>query len=277
MIEVSAGIVHDREGRILICQRGEGRNNAHLWEFPGGKLETGESPADCLARELMEELALPITDVQEVASWPHGEILFHFLTAKTAALPTLTEHEAACFVTPREMLQYPFCPADVPMARRLAFSRVRHAFWDFDGTLLDSYPAMVRAFVAAAADLGVSVLPQRVLTLMKENLRYCCDVIGREHGLGTDALIAAFRRREQDELALGLPPIEGVPEVLKALHAHGVIATEGVGMIIGVHGLSPYKQEIYPSIRSQMSVPSSAGFSTPMPPIRRACAYRIFV
>ena len=60
MIEVSAGIVYDREGRILICQRGEGRNNAHLWEFPGGKREAGESAADCLVRELMEELQLPV-------------------------------------------------------------------------------------------------------------------------------------------------------------------------------------------------------------------------
>ena len=39
MLEVSAGIVFDREGRILICKRGEGRKNAHLWEFPGGKRE----------------------------------------------------------------------------------------------------------------------------------------------------------------------------------------------------------------------------------------------
>ena len=46
MIEVSAGVVYDREGRILICQRGEGRNNAHLWEFPGGKREKGESAAE---------------------------------------------------------------------------------------------------------------------------------------------------------------------------------------------------------------------------------------
>ena len=64
MIEVSAGVVYDREGRILICQRGEGRNNAHLWEFPGGKREAGESAADCLVRELMEELQLPVTDVR---------------------------------------------------------------------------------------------------------------------------------------------------------------------------------------------------------------------
>ena len=68
MIEVSAGVVYDREGRILICQRGEGRSNAHLWEFPGGKREAGESAAECLIRELTEELSLPVTEVALTAS-----------------------------------------------------------------------------------------------------------------------------------------------------------------------------------------------------------------
>ena len=222
MIEVSAGIVYDREGRILICQRGAGRSNAHLWEFPGGKLEAGESPEDCLQRELMEELSLPVTDVQGMISYPHGDILFHFLTARTDALPIRTEHEDARFVTARELLAFDFCPADVRAARMLAFAGVRHAFWDFDGTLLDSYPAMVRAFTAAAADYGVAVPPERALRLMKENLRFCCEVIGRENAIPAGALIAAFRRHEQDELAQGLPPVEGIPEVLEALRQRGV-------------------------------------------------------
>ena len=222
MIEVSAGVVFDREGRILICQRGEGRNNAHLWEFPGGKREAGEGAAQCLIRELQEELHLPVTDVQEIAAWPHGDIRFTFLTAKTQGQPILTEHEDARFVTPRELLGYAFCPADIPMARNLAFAGVRHVFWDFDGTLLDSYPAMVRAFVAGAADFGITVTPARTLNLMKENLRHCCEVIGGEHGVDADALVAAFRRHEQGELAKGLPPVAGIPETLKALQAHGI-------------------------------------------------------
>ena len=119
MIEVSAGIVYDREGRILICQRGEGRNNAHLWEFPGGKREAGESAADCLVRELMEELSLPVTDVRGDTQYPHDGIWFHFLTAKTDALPVLTEHEDARFVTPRELLHYDFCPADEEILERI--------------------------------------------------------------------------------------------------------------------------------------------------------------
>jgi len=222
MIEVSAGIVFDREGRILICQRGEGRHNAHLWEFPGGKLEPGESPEECLVRELQEELSLPVT-VRGVRCTGEAQgILFHFIDADTGALPVPTEHEDVKFVRPRELLAYPFCPADTLVAWQLAFARVRHAFWDFDGTLLDSYPAMVRSFVAAAADFGIAVTPARALSLMKENLRYCCDIIGGAHGVSSDALIAAFRRHEQDELKLGLPPIAGIPETLKTLHDAGV-------------------------------------------------------
>ena len=50
MIEVSAGIIRDERGYILIARRGEGRKNAHLWEFPGGKREPGEDAAVCLIR-----------------------------------------------------------------------------------------------------------------------------------------------------------------------------------------------------------------------------------
>ena len=222
MIKVSAGIVFDSEGRILICQRGEGRRNAHLWEFPGGKEEDGESAADCLVRELQEELSLPVSDTAFYAEADWEGIHFTFLTAKTEAAPVPTEHEDVRFVTRRELPQYSFCPADVNTARMLAFDGIRYAFWDFDGTLLDSYPAMVRSFVAAAADYGVAVPADRALSLMKENLRHCCEVIGGENGISADALVAAFRRHEQDELKRGLPPVEGIPETLEVLHRRGV-------------------------------------------------------
>ena len=222
MTEVSAGIMYDRAGRILICQRGEGRSNAHLWEFPGGKREAGETAAQCLVRELQEELSLTVTDVQEAAAYPWGGIRFTFLTARTDALPVRTEHEDARFVTPRELLRFDFSPADVPMARKLAFAGVRHVFWDFDGTLLDSYPAMVRAFIAGAGDYGVAITQERALSLMKVNLRHCCEVVAAENRLSPAELVAAFRRHEQAELVRGLLPVAGVPETLAALAEHGV-------------------------------------------------------
>lgn len=222
MIDVSAGIVYDREGRILICKRGEGRKNAHLWEFPGGKREAGESAAECLSRELTEELSLPVTEAAFHSEAVHDGIHFTFLTARTDASPIPTEHEDVRFIVPRDMLRYTFCPADTLVAWQLAFTGIRHAFWDFDGTLLDSYPAMVRSFTAAAADLGVSVSPDRILALMKENLRHCCEVIGGENRIPAEELIAAFRRHEQDELLHGLPPVDGIPGVLEELHRRGV-------------------------------------------------------
>ena len=222
MIEVSAGIVYDREGRVLICQRGEGRSNAHLWEFPGGKREAGESAADCLIRELMEELSLKVTEVEPFAACSHGEIRFTFLTARTEHLPIRTEHEDARFVLPCQLPGYDFCPADVQAARWIALRGVRHVFWDFDGTLLDSYPAMVRAFTRGAAELGIAVTPERTLTLMKDCLDHCCEVIGAENGISPRALLEAFRRHEETELQRGLPPMPGVPETLSALQRAGV-------------------------------------------------------
>lgn len=222
MIEVSAGIIRDPAGRILLCQRGEGRANAHLWEFPGGKREEGETAQSCLVRELMEELALPVTDVHPRWVSVHGGIRFTFLTARTIAVPTLTEHEDARFVRPCELPRFDLCPADRPAAALTALACVKHAFWDFDGTLLDSYPAMVRAFVAAAADHGVTVAPERTLTLMKNCLRHCCEVIGEENDLSAETLIRSFRRHEEDELQRGLPPMEGVPEALRTMQGLGI-------------------------------------------------------
>ena len=58
MILVSAVALIDRDGRVLIAQRPEGKSMAGLWEFPGGKIESGESPEQALIRELYEELGI---------------------------------------------------------------------------------------------------------------------------------------------------------------------------------------------------------------------------
>ncbi|MGN0778523.1 MAG: HAD-IA family hydrolase [Aristaeellaceae bacterium] len=222
MMRVSAGIVRREDGRILICQRGEGRHNAHLWEFPGGKQEAGEDAAQCLARELREELSLPITDIHARCQREAEGILFTFLTARTAHRPTLTEHEACAFVQPRELLNYAFCPADRDVARQLALSepRVTELFWDFDGTLMDTYPAMAAAMVRAAASLGIALDDSRSMALMKRSLPECADILAREHGLSAQAIL----RRYHEEAVLhpgDVSPMPGIPETLDALHRAG--------------------------------------------------------
>ena len=224
MIEVSAGVIRRQDGAVLICQRGEGRHNAHLWEFPGGKREKGETAEGCLIRELREELALPVTNVKPLCVREAEGIRFTFLTAETDAEPSLAEHEAAAFVPARDMLQYAFCPADEPVARALALNEppLKHFFWDFDGTLMDTYPMMTAAFVRAAGSMGVTVSHERAMNLLKETLAHCANVIALENGLDAAALTAAFRREERMAEAVALP---GIPEALRALGGRHYLVT----------------------------------------------------
>lgn len=71
-VHVVAGILVDARGRILLARRGDGRDLAGLWEFPGGKVEPGESPADALARELREEIGVDIDGIEPLIRVPHA-------------------------------------------------------------------------------------------------------------------------------------------------------------------------------------------------------------
>lgn len=71
-IHVAAGILKDARGRILLARRGDGRDLAGLWEFPGGKVEPGESPHAALARELREEIGVEIGAVDPLIAVPHA-------------------------------------------------------------------------------------------------------------------------------------------------------------------------------------------------------------
>lgn len=223
MIHVAAGIIRRADGKVLICKRGEGRRNAHLWEFPGGKLETGETPEACLKRELVEELALPVENLCPVAENDWEGIHFTFVAGETQAHPRLTEHEDAAFVAPREMLHYAFCPADEDIARRMALNDppLRHFFWDFDGTLMDTYPAMVATFQRAFYRKGIEVSAGRTLDLMKNSARHCAETIGAENGLDADELMRLFREEELHTAPEDIAPVRGIPEALAALQALG--------------------------------------------------------
>lgn len=123
MRAVMAAVVQ-REGRYMICRRGPGRRLEGVWEFPGGKLEAGETPEQGLARELREELKIKtqvgrILDAQLESEFNEFLILY-YLVRITEGAPALTEHSEIRYVLPGELMEYEFSTADAKVAAKLA-------------------------------------------------------------------------------------------------------------------------------------------------------------
>ena len=115
-IEVVAAIVHDEEGRIFATQRGYGEMKDG-WEFPGGKIELGESPEDALRREIWEELEtrIVVERLVKTVEWdyPKFHLTMHcFWCRIESGHLTLKEHEAARWLAKDELESVDWLPAD---------------------------------------------------------------------------------------------------------------------------------------------------------------------
>lgn len=127
IIKVTAAIL-EWQGRILIAQRGPGDPLAEKWEFPGGKIESGETPEQCLKRELREELNID-ADVGELfgsfryrESVPAIELVAYRATWVAGEI-CAREHIDCRWVIPSELERYDFAPADRPFVEKLLSSR----------------------------------------------------------------------------------------------------------------------------------------------------------
>ena len=121
LLVVAAALV-DVDGRVLICKRPAGKALAGLWEFPGGKVEAGETPEACLIRELDEELGITVTHacLAPFVFASHGYDSFHllmplYLCRRWEGSVVAREHEALAWVKPNQMGDYPMPPADGPL------------------------------------------------------------------------------------------------------------------------------------------------------------------
>ena len=122
-IEVVAAIIHDAEGRIFATQRGYGEWEG-WWEFPGGKMEAGESPEEALRREIWEELETRIVIERLVTTvewdYPKFHLTMHcyWCHVESGSL-TLKEHEAARWLAKDELESVKWLPADLQILDKI--------------------------------------------------------------------------------------------------------------------------------------------------------------
>ena len=119
---VSAAALIDRDGRVLLAQRPEGKSMAGLWEFPGGKVEPGETPEAALIRELQEELGIATWEscLAPLTFASHSYKEFHllmplFACRKWEGVARSREGQALKWVFAKDMPKYPMPPADKPI------------------------------------------------------------------------------------------------------------------------------------------------------------------
>ena len=122
LLLVVAVALIDTEGRVLLAQRPQGKSLAGLWEFPGGKVEQGETPEAALIRELTEELGIETKSscLAPLTFASHSYDDFHllmplFACRRWTGIPTPREGQNLAWVRARDLRDYPMSPADIPL------------------------------------------------------------------------------------------------------------------------------------------------------------------
>ena len=126
IILVVACALVDGDGRVLVAERPTGKNMAGLWEFPGGKVETGETPESALIRELKEELSIDVTPacLAPLSFASHAYDDFHLLMPlyvcrKWDGQIAPLEGQNTQWLRPRDLFDLPMPPADKPLIAAL--------------------------------------------------------------------------------------------------------------------------------------------------------------
>jgi 8-oxo-dGTP diphosphatase len=121
-VRVVASVIR-RDARVLVCERPAHKRHGGMWEFPGGKLELGETILDAARRELAEELAVQVHSVGEqlfAIQDPGSQFVIEFHPVEITGEPTCLEHSSLAWVSYEDLVKLPLAPSDHQFALFLA-------------------------------------------------------------------------------------------------------------------------------------------------------------
>ena len=130
-VRVVAALIYDERGRVLVTQRPAGKSRAGQWEFPGGKIEAGESGADALRRELREELGVQVTAARSLLElaheYPEQQVLLSaWVVDAMQGVPCGREGQRLRWALPAALRALPLLPADLPIVVWLENTQQAH-------------------------------------------------------------------------------------------------------------------------------------------------------
>jgi len=263
-IAVSAAVL-EKDGRVLIARRRRGDRMEGKWEFPGGKIESGETAQGCLRREMKEEFGIDIAVGPLVGrsrhAYPHAEVdLWAYRVAHRAGDFLLRDHEEILWVRPSSLQSYDFSAADVPITKILAGKR--------NATPVDSSPR-------AEHFLQIAGLRFRILERGPDAGRPLLLL----HGTGDNAhtwdllapaLAGTFRVLALDQRGHGksgwaVPPSYRCEDYLEDLSA--VIGSLGLeGLILLGHSMGALHASLYAALNPERVAALVHVYIEPFPP-----------
>ena len=196
-VPVVAGVITDVRGRVLLARRTAGRDLAGAWEFPGGKVELGESPFQALDRELHEELGIRVHSIEPLIRVAQSYavkriVLDVYRVLRFRGKPRGLEQQALAWSPCDKLATYPMPPADRPVVAALTEPASYLITPDCIGDPNQFLHALDRALQAGIrrVQLRVNSLEGDALTRLASAARRLCDAVGAELLINADLALA---------------------------------------------------------------------------------------